>query len=110
MKPSATDPQLKELVAQIIPFSPYRRKLVGMEPDITRIALMNHQIRQALEQLLARREQAGRTLAPLNRQDLGPDARLFSEFLEYIHFASPAFLTRVGEGPLARNKEGLAHD
>ncbi|MGE4373915.1 MAG: hypothetical protein AB7E29_13655 [Xanthobacter sp.] len=105
MKPSDNQPQLQALVAQIIPLSPYRRDLMGIEADIIRIALLNHQIRQALEQLLARREQAGRAHMPLKRQDLGADAALFLEFLEYIHFASPAFLARVGEGPLARNKE-----
>ncbi len=92
--------QIASLMAAIIAFSPYRKALANIEPQIVRIALENRQISAALTRLAAARQQRDVSAAPLKRAELGSDIRLFLEFLEYIHFASPAFLATVGEWPM----------
>ncbi len=92
--------QTAQLMAAIIAFSPYRKTLVQIEPQIVRIALENRQISEALKRLATAREQRDARTSPLKRAELGSDMRLFLEFLEYIHFASPAFLATVGEWPM----------
>lgn len=88
--------EARRLMAALVELSPYRRPLRPLLGDLTRIALANHQLHAALADLGARMPKGG---AP-TRQDLGADAPLFTDFLEYMRFASPSFLASVGEWPI----------
>lgn len=102
----STEIEAGTLMQQIIGLSPYRRALAPLGPQIVRIALANHQLRAALDRVADARVKSPHGGAPLSRRALGPDAKLFLAFLEYVYFASPAFLASVGEGP---QKSGEAH-
>ncbi|MFG1295114.1 hypothetical protein [Xanthobacter variabilis] len=94
---SITPDDARRLMAALVELSPYRRPLRPLLGDLTRIALANHQLHAALEGLSTRLPAGG---AKLTRADLGADAPLFADFLEYMRFASPAFLASVGEWPI----------
>lgn len=96
---SSTEAETAKLMKAIIAFSPYRNALHEIEMDIVRIAQNNEQISQALIKIEQRRAAKNQTSKPLKRHDLKEDLKLFLNFLEYIYFASPAFLTKVGEWP-----------
>jgi len=104
MSVKLTDDVGAALVAAIVARSPYRRALTPMIGEITRIALANNQIRAALADVAIRSNfEATRTLG---RRDLGPQRATLMSFLEYVYFASPAFLASVGEGPQEGSHNG----
>ncbi|MGX1306407.1 hypothetical protein AB7M35_001127 [Amorphus suaedae] len=92
------------MIAAIVAFSPYRRTLTPMLPDITRIALANNQIRSALAAVAERSNFAATRV--IARRDLGPERATLLSFLEYIYFASPSFLDSVGEGSQGGSSDG----
>lgn len=102
--PSVERRDAEALLLEIVALSPYRRVLGPLQADITRIALANRQISDALAAVVRRSSfTAG---ASFRRQDLGPEARIFAAFLEHIHFASPSFLRSVGEWPVGGHRGG----
>tara|TARA_R110002020_G_scaffold27552_20_gene88874 strand:- start:225 stop:542 length:318 start_codon:yes stop_codon:yes gene_type:complete len=104
MSVKLTDEEGGALMAAIVAHSPYRRSLLPMLPRITRIALANNQIRAALA-AVSERSSFGAT-GVLAKRDLGPERPTLMAFLEYIYFASPSFLSSVGEADLGGSNDG----
>jgi hypothetical protein len=104
MSVKLTEEQGAALMAAIVPHCPYRRALTPMLPDITRIALANNQIRAALAAVSERSNFAA--TGTLSKRDLGPERPTLFSFLEYIYFASPSFLSSVGEADLGGSTDG----
>lgn len=87
-----------DLLGQFISKSPYRAMLSPIAADVERVALQNVQIRAALETLAA---QPGFRPGGMLRRP-GAEERAIRAFLEFVAFASPAFLTSVGEWPMGQ--------
>lgn len=86
------------LLGQFISKSPYRAMLAPIAAEVERVALQNVQIRTALETLAA---QPGFRPGGMLRRP-GPEERAIRAFLEFVAFASPAFLSSVGEWPMGQ--------
>lgn len=80
--------------------STHSAALTPILADIERVALLNVQIHAALDVLAARPNFAPARL--LRRASA--EERVVRAFLEYIAFASPAFLGSVGEWPLGQQR------
>lgn len=95
--PSSADTRAGAVLQAFIAKSAYRSMLEPISKEIERVAFENVQIRAALE-LLARNP------APPSRFWQRPRAEeaVVLSFLEYVAFASPAFLASVGEWPLGQ--------
>ncbi|MEP9375363.1 hypothetical protein ABLE91_01520 [Aquabacter sp. CN5-332] len=91
------DPRAGAVLRARIAKSPYRAMLEPITAEVERVAFGTNQIRAALETL-------ARTPAPARSfwQRPGVEEAAISAFLEYVAFASPAFLTSVGEWPLGQ--------
>jgi hypothetical protein len=90
--------QAEALVSAFIGLSPYRKAIAPLLGDITRIALANRQVGEALA-TVERRADFRRT-GRLDLAGLGNEKAVILAFLEHIRFASPDFLRSVGEWPL----------
>ncbi len=102
---SAEDRETRDcaaLVRAMVAASSYRRMLSDIEPEIVRVALLNDQIRAALGRLV----KEGRVPASpwLRFRRPNADERILISFIEYLAFASPAFLASVGEWPLGARR------
>ncbi|GAB5469990.1 MAG: hypothetical protein Kilf2KO_30200 [Rhodospirillales bacterium] len=75
------------ILRRLIARSPYRDLLLPIEAEVIRVALLNRQVRDALESLARS--------APERRQA----KRVAKAYLEHVAFASPGFLRSVGEWP-----------
>lgn len=84
----------------LVDASAYRAALTPIIAEVEQVALLNLQIRAALQALAAR---PGFTPAGLLRR-ASADERAVKAFLEYVAFASPAFLGSVGEWPLGQQR------
>lgn len=88
----------RELVAALIPLSPYRQGLLALSEQIVQVAHDNRQVRTALREVQARRRVGEAVGVPaLSHADLGPQRIVLLRFLEHVYFASPVFLASVGE-------------
>ena len=92
----ASGEHLDDLVRAVIALSPYRKALTPLLDDITRLALSNAQIKEGLHRIAERSQFT--MVRRLSKADLGTDRDVIFNFLEHIRFASPAFLSSVGEG------------
>lgn len=92
-----TDPRALSALRTLVARSAYRSLLDPIAADLERIALDNVQVRAALD-LLARRPLPARRVW----ERPSPEEATVLAFLEYFAFASPAFLTSVGEWPLGQ--------
>jgi hypothetical protein len=90
------------LVRAMIAASPYRRMLSDIEPQVVRVALLNDQIRAALARLVKEGRVPASSWRPFRRATA--DERILASFIEYLAFASPAFLASVGEWPLGARR------
>lgn len=88
--------QMDQLLAAVLAHSPYRKVLTPMIAQISPLAYDNHQIRVALHAIWTRAKFA--QTGVLSRSHLGPQQKTLSMFLEHIRYASPDFLTSIGEG------------
>jgi len=86
------------LLEQFIAKSPYRAMLEPIAADVERVALHNNQIQAALATLAS--QPGFRPGGWLRRP--GADERAVRAFLEFVAFASPAFLSSVGEWPMGQ--------
>lgn len=86
------------LLGLFIAKSPYRAMLAPIAVDVERVALNNTQIRAALATLAS--QPGFRPGGWLRRP--GADERAVLAFLEFVAFASPAFLSSVGEWPMGQ--------
>ena len=94
--PDANSEHLDDLVRAVIALNPYRKALTPLLDDITRLALSNTQIKEGLHRIAERSKFT--TVRRLRKADLGTDGDAIFNFLEHVRFASPAFLSSVGEG------------
>lgn len=93
--------QADRMVHALVDLSPYRGDLQPLLPRISALAYENHQIRVALHIVWQR---AGARTP--DRHAFGTQRQVLDAFLEHIRYASPAFLTSVGEG---RDVRGAPH-
>lgn len=91
------DPRAGAVLRTLIARSPYRAMLEPITAEVERVAFGTHQIRAALETLAGAPAQARGLL-----RRPGAEEAAVCAFLEYVAFASPAFLTSVGEWPLGQ--------
>ena len=88
----------ERLVAAVLPLDHYHRELEPLLADLVRIVVLNDQLNGAFRRIA---ERAGFTHGgEIARAHLGDDAAAVHTFFEYVYFASPAFLSTVGEWPL----------
>ncbi len=95
---SAATTKPAALLEQFIAKSPYRAMLEPIAADVERVALHNNQIQAALATLAS--QPGFRPGGWLRRP--GADERAVRAFLEFVAFASPAFLSSVGEWPMGQ--------
>lgn len=96
--PAAAPLDFERLVAAVLPLDHYHRELEPLLPDLVRIVMLNDQLNGAFRRIA---ERAGFTEGgEIERAHLGEDAPAVHTFFEYVYFASPAFLSTVGEWPL----------
>ncbi|MDI4664680.1 hypothetical protein K9U40_10120 [Xanthobacter autotrophicus] len=96
--PSAAPLDFERLVAAVLPLDHYHRELEPLLPDLARVAALNDQLNAAFRRIAARA--AFTEGGEVERAHLGDDAETVHTFFEYVYFASPAFLSTVGEWPL----------
>ncbi|WP_322997146.1 sugar porter family MFS transporter [Castellaniella sp.] len=92
-----TREQAGQLIHALIQLSPYRQDLQPLADKITLLAYDNHQVRVALYALWQRQG-----AAVGSHRALGAQKTVLMMFLEHIRYASPVFLTSVGEGPATK--------
>lgn len=88
------------VLGALVRASAYRAALAPILADVERVALLNLQVRGALEALAVR---PGFAPAGLLRRACAEE-RTVKAFLEYVAFASPGFLSSVGEWPLGQKR------
>ncbi|ABS66074.1 hypothetical protein Xaut_0823 [Xanthobacter versatilis] len=88
----------ERLVAAVLPLDHYHRELEPLLPDLVRIVQLNDQLNGAFRRIADRAGFAEG--GEVERKHLGDDAEAVHTFFEYVYFASPAFLSTVGEWPL----------
>ncbi|MEW6125235.1 MAG: hypothetical protein AB1698_21730 [Pseudomonadota bacterium] len=91
------DPRAVTALRTLVARSAYRAMLEPIAQDVERIALANVQVHGALD-VLARRPLPARRFW----ERPSPEEAIVLAFLEYVAFASPTFLTSVGEWPLGQ--------
>ncbi|MEW5422899.1 hypothetical protein [Amorphus sp. 3PC139-8] len=105
MTQKISEERAEALLEAIVARSPYRRGLQPHLVDITRIALANAQLRTALCAIAARSRVA--TTGVVTKRELGAEGATLHAFLEHVFFASPGFLSTVGEWPIKGAPDGL---
>lgn len=93
-------PEALVVLRTLVGASPHRAALTPIMTDVERVAVINLQVREALLALAAQPSFAPAGL--FRRPSAGE--RTIRAFLEYIAFASPAFLGTVGEWPLGQQR------
>ena len=96
--PAAAPLDFERLVAAVLPLDHYHRELEPLLPDLVRIVQLNDQLNAAFRRIAERA--AFPEGGEVEREHLGEDAPAVHTFFEYVYFASPAFLSTVGEWPL----------
>lgn len=91
------DPRAVTALRTLVARSNYRDMLEPIAPHVEQVALANRQVHAALD-VLARRPLPARRFW----ERPSPEEAIVLAFLEYVAFASPAFLTSVGEWPLGQ--------
>ncbi|QIB34553.1 hypothetical protein [Ancylobacter pratisalsi] len=88
----------KFLIAAILPLDPYHEGLEPLIDELARIAVLNDQLNAAFRRVAERSDfVAG---GEITSAHLAEDATAIHAFFEYVYYASPAFLSSVGEWPL----------
>lgn len=88
-----------EVLQRMIAASAYRDLLQPIAADVLRVALLNDQVRTALQGL------ASQPARPARQASRSAEGQIVLAYLEHVAFASPAFLASVGEWPL-RGRRG----